>query len=137
MKKPMIVAVRKAGIALLMLMTSIQVSMADAPTSTVTKLFSGWQKTLMTTLTFIEFICGFAGVVLIIMGLFQLRTGHGPQGGGQQAQTKQGFVYLLLGGALLVVGTIAAVIANSSTGGITGNVSSIISGFKITAVTTG
>ncbi|WP_235603452.1 hypothetical protein [Piscirickettsia litoralis] len=81
---------------------------------------------------FIEFVSGFGGVVLVVMGLFQLRTGHGAQGGGQQAQTKSGFIYMILGAALLVVGTISGVLANTTSAGVTASVTGMISSYSIT-----
>ncbi|OAJ35150.1 hypothetical protein A0O36_00631 [Piscirickettsiaceae bacterium NZ-RLO1] len=97
---------------------------------TLTNLFTSWQGTLLNVLIFIEFVSGFGGVVLIIMGLFQLRSGHSGQGGGQQVQTKSGFIYMTLGGSLLVVGSIAGVLGHSAKKGITADVATTLSAYS-------
>ncbi|AKP72733.2 hypothetical protein AVI53_07035 [Piscirickettsia salmonis] len=101
-------------------------------TQTLTNLFTSWQGTLLNILVFIEFVSGFGGVVLIIMGLFQLRSGHSGQGGGQQVQTKSGFIYMTLGGSLLVVGSIAGVLGHSAKKGITADVATTLSAYTFT-----
>ncbi|QGP55967.1 hypothetical protein PsalMR5_03444 [Piscirickettsia salmonis] len=107
-------------------------SVYSADTQTLTNLFTSWQGTLLNILVFIEFVSGFGGVVLIIMGLFQLRSGHSGQGGGQQVQTKSGFIYMILGGSLLVVGSIAGVLGHSAKKGITADVATTLSAYTFT-----
>ncbi|MGJ3493695.1 hypothetical protein PsalN5692_00686 [Piscirickettsia salmonis] len=107
-------------------------SVYSADTQTLTNLFTSWQGTLLNILVFIEFVSGFGGVVLIIMGLFQLRSGHSGQGGGQQVQTKSGFIYMTLGGSLLVVGSIAGVLGHSAKKGITADVATTLSAYTFT-----
>ncbi|ODN42488.1 hypothetical protein [Piscirickettsia litoralis] len=104
----------------------------DTGAATVTALFNGWKATLLNVLVFIEFVSGFGGVILIVMGLFQLRSGHSGQGGGQQVQTKSGFIYMTLGGSLLVVGTIAGVLGNSANGGVSASVESTLNAYGFT-----
>lgn len=96
---------------------------------TIAALFKSWKGTALTALTFVQFVSGFGGMILIIMGLFHLRTGHGGQGGGQQVQAKNGFIHMTLGGALLVVGTIAAILGHTAGTGVKGDINQGLSGY--------
>ena len=117
--------------ALMLFMLGGATAYADTGShNTITALFTSWHKTAMHALIFVQFVSGFAGMVLIVMGLFQLRTGHGGQQGGQQIQTKNGFIHLLLGGSLLVVGTIAAVLGHTMNSGVTDTITSTLSVFS-------
>ncbi|MGJ3493541.1 hypothetical protein PsalN5692_02048 [Piscirickettsia salmonis] len=123
---------KKLLLGLLLFIIMITSAYAAGDVQTVTNLFTSWKGTLMHALIFIEFVSGFGGVILVVMGLFQLRSGHGAQGGGQQVQTKSGFIYMILGAALLVVGTIAGVLGNSAKSGITADVTTTLSAFTFT-----
>ncbi|ODN43861.1 hypothetical protein [Piscirickettsia litoralis] len=120
------------GALMLLLVSAAYATDQTTGSNTVTALFASWKKTLLNALVFIEFVSGFGGVILVVMGLFQLRSGHGGQGGGQQVQTKSGFIYMILGGSLLVVGTIAGVLGHSVNSGVSAsaNVDKTLSGFS-------
>ena len=87
---------KKLFLGSVLMLLAISSAYADNTGSadTIAKLFQSWKGTALTALTFVQFVSGFGGMVLIIMGLFHLRTGHGGQGGGQQVQAKNGFNHI-------------------------------------------
>lgn len=124
------------GSALFLLVAGITYATGEggsgtATTQTIETLFQSWQGTLMNVLTFIEFVCAFGGIILVVMGLFQLKSGHVQGGGGQQVQTKAGFVYMILGGALMIIATISGVIANSIDYGMDTSVTTTLNGYAV------
>ncbi|ODN43840.1 hypothetical protein [Piscirickettsia litoralis] len=123
-------SIRRKNLLLGATLLALAVTSAYAQDNTLTNLFSSWKGTALNALVFVEFVSGFGGMILIIMGLFHLRTGHGGQGGGQQVQAKNGFIHMVLGGSLLVVGTIAAVLGHTVNHGVTGSVDKTLSGFN-------
>lgn len=96
---------------------------STAPITTFAEMSTSWQVSLSTIATFIQFITALCGIIIIILGLAQMR--HSNSGQQNQQGARIGLLYLVIGSVLMVSGTLIAVIANSLVGGSVNDIGNI------------